>query len=138
MTSLAARLDAYLMESARPFDWATHNCCHFAGRWVQIVEGRDPLADLPMVSMKAMARAVQEFGCLESAICFQLGRAPVAPAMAQLGDIVLMPTRVWGGDEGRFSVGICCGSRAVFITETGAWCYWPVLEAACAWRVQPT
>lgn len=138
----AARLNAYLMQAcARPFSWAEHNCCHFAGGWVREVEGRDPLAGMPPLNGERSARRlVRWLGGLAEAVTLRLEREPIAPARARVGDVVLLPLSRVAGGHGN-CVGICVGPSAalgaqvaVYLTEQAA-IYWPVADATHAWRI---
>lgn len=136
-------LQAYLDTAlARPFDWAVHHCCHFAGAWVHAAEGLDPLADLPRVaSARAAHRLVRRLGGLPAAVTARLGRAPVPGAQARLGDVVAMPmARLGGSGE---ALGICCGASAalgepvsVFIADAGAAVFWPTADATHCWPLR--
>lgn len=121
------------------WDWAAANCCHFAARWVHVVTGRNPMDGLaPTPDARAAMRLVRGLGGLEAAWTAQLGTAPIAPAMAQLGDVVLMPTPAAGGlcTEGVGElVGICAGRTAVFRGADGAMVFLPVLDCTAAWRL---
>ena len=140
---MAARLDAYCRAAAaQPFDWATHNCCHFAGGWVRLVEGVDPLAGMPrLAGARDARRLVRWLGGLAEAVTLRLEREPIAPARARLGDVVLLPLSRIGGGHGN-CVGICVGPSAalgaqvaMYLTEAAA-VYWPVAEASHAWALR--
>lgn len=138
------RLSAYLTTAlARPFDWATHNCCHFAAGWVRTVEGVDALAGMPPLTGAGSARRLLRWlGGLPAAVTLRLGREPVPGAQARVGDVVALPLAALGGQPGHYTVGICAGvsaalgvSVSVFVTDTAA-IYWPTAEASHAWHVQ--
>lgn len=144
--SLAGLLDEYLTAQASlPFDWATHNCCHFVGGWVREVEGVDPMASMPEMASKHEAlRLLRSLGGLPAAVTRHLRRAPVAPGLVRVGDVVAMPLERLGGKPGRHSLGICVGLGAatgelvaVFQAEAGC-VFWPTLDAQHAWRVPQT
>jgi hypothetical protein len=128
----AALLDAYILRASErgPFDWAENNCCHFAMGWVAMVEGRDPMDDLEITPNKLAAwRLIHSFGGLAETISQQMGRSPIHPAEAQLGDVVLYQL-----PDG-YSVGICAGRTSMLIDETGASQHVPTLQCLHAWRV---
>ena len=129
--SLATRLDAYLQRPRAEFDWAANHCCHFAAGWVREVEGLDAMPLVPTPDGKAAWRLIQSYGGLAEAITQQLGRAPIAPADAQLGDVVLLPLPE---RPGRASVGICNGRLSMFIERSGLGVV-PTLQCTHAWRV---
>lgn len=133
--SVAAALDRYLIESPiAAFDWASANCCHFASRWVLIVEGRDPMAamSLPATPSQFAARRliVALGGSLEAAWTKCLGRPPIPPTLAQVGDVVLVPLP----DEGA-AVGICVGRDVLCVAPSGDRVAIGMQRALCAWRI---
>lgn len=138
LLSRANLLTQYLAAYAdQRWDWASANCCHFAARWVHAISGRNPMDGLaPTPDARAARRLVRALGGLEAAWTSQLGAAPMAPAMAQLGDVVMMPTpaALPGGEGVGHLVGICTGRTAVFRAD-GAMVFLPVLDCTAAWRV---
>lgn len=136
MSLIARRLEAYLAEAARPFDWASHNCCQFAARWVQQAEGLDAMPLVPTPDAASAWRLIHSYGGLPEAITEQLGRAPIPVGSAQVGDVVAMPLERLGGANGRYTVGLCNGRVSVYLLEDGAHLTWPTLEASYAWRVE--
>ncbi|MBE7420682.1 MAG: hypothetical protein HS128_23545 [Ideonella sp.] len=127
---LAQRLAEYLAEAARPFDWATHNCCHFAAGWVRLIEGLDAMPLVPTPDAMQAWRLIASYGGLADAITQELGRAPIAPAEARLGDVVLMPLM-----SDRASVGISNGRVSMFLADDGSVLALPTLQAVHAWRI---
>lgn len=130
--SIAKHLGAYLAEaSARPFDWGNANCCHLAAGWVAARTGVDPMAGLPDTPTERAARRLIATlgGTLADAWTRQLGREPIAPAMAQVGDVVLLEL------EGRPVVGICNGTTAVAALDAGGVAFVPMAHATHAWRL---
>lgn len=122
------------------FDWAGWNCCHFAARWVQFATGRNPMAGLPRTpNGRAALRLVQQLGgSVAAAWTRQLGREPIPAAMAQVGDVVLIPAPVLPGEtEARTGevVGICAGMSAIVCTAEGHHAYVPMTAAVVAWRL---
>jgi hypothetical protein len=136
---LARRLQAYLAEAGQqPFDWAGHHCCHFAGRWVELVEGFDPLFGLPVTPDAAAAwRLIHRMGGLPATITRRLQRPAMASGMAWVGDVVLLPLERLGGPCGHWTVGLCDGRTSVFVMPSGATVHWPTTCASHAWRVEP-
>lgn len=139
--SLAEQLGDFLAESlGQPFTWATSNCCHFAAQWVERATGSSPMAGLPATTSALDAmRLVRELGgTLEAAWTRQLGREPIAPAFAQLGDVVLLPLVLEEEAErptGQ-AVGVCVGAQAVVMTSDGFHSYLPMSSAVAAWRLK--
>lgn len=131
----AKALTAYLAErQPAPFDWHGANCTHFAAGYVAVVEQRDPLADYAMPKTLAAARRLQaKGGGLAAMITRTLGRESVAPAFAQLGDVVLLPLSA--ADDAAQAVGLCCGEQAVIVTDAGDHAFVPMKAVLHAWRV---
>jgi len=134
MTSLAIRLEAYVQQTSAlgAFDWATRNCCQFAAAWVREVEGLDAMPLVPTPDAKAAWRLIASYGGLAEAITEQLGRAPVAPADAQVGDVVMVPLPA---EPGRVSVGICNGRTSLLLGADGVIVPVPTVSATHAWRI---
>jgi hypothetical protein len=128
-------LDAYLAEQqARPFSWSRNNCCHFVAGWVAHITGTDPMAGLPYTHSQHAARRLtrQLGGTLADAWARRLGREPVAAALAQVGDVVLVPV----GADGA-AVGICTGRHVALLTLADGLTHLPMTQATHAWRVTP-
>ena len=112
----------------RPFSWGSHDCCAFAARVVEAMTGVSFMTDFPEYSDEARASVlVGEFGGVEGIAGLCLGEAN-APAFAQRGDVVLMPT-----DQGD-ALGICIDHRAAFASARGL-AFHPVSACRVAWRV---
>lgn len=130
--SRARQLDHYLTQvQARAFDWAAWNCCHFTAAWVQQLSGRDVMAGLPAMNSQLTAHRVigQLGGSLQAAWTRQLGPEPMRPALAQVGDVVIV--RV----DDVEAVGICCGRTAAVLTEHDGVAHVPMSAALAAWWV---
>ncbi len=127
--STAARLSQYLA-TCQAFDWAVHNCTHFAAGWLQLVEGAAPA--LPTVADGPTAhRAVRRLGAdLADATTRQLGRAPVPAAQARPGDLVLVPA-----PHGSHALAICAGRTAAALTPAGV-VHAPMASALQAWALR--
>jgi hypothetical protein len=82
--ALIACIEAH---SARPFSWRRgRDCVSFAAACVEAQTGAEPLADLPSWRSRREALAVvDQVGGLSRALDQRL--QPIAPAMAQRGDI---------------------------------------------------
>jgi hypothetical protein len=136
----AHQLTAYLASHrARPFDWRRANCCHFAAGWVCAATGRNPMQGLPATpSAKSALRLVRKLGgSLQAAWTACLGREPIPPASAQVGDLVLVPTvpTVQAPGVGA-AVGICVGGTVVLAGDAGGHLYLPLSAATAAWRLR--
>lgn len=127
--SIASALSGYLA-ACPPFDWATHNCTHFAAGWLQLVEGAAP--PLPAVADGPTAhRAVRRLGAdLADATTRQLGRALQPAAQARPGDLVLVPA-----PHGSHALAICAGRTAAVLTTAGV-AHIPMQQALAAWHIK--
>lgn len=135
--SIARRLTDWLAGS-RPgaFDWAAANCCHFAAAWVQHATGRDPMAGLPRTATARQAlRLVRRLGgSLQAAWTQQLGVQPLPAALAQVGDLVLMPSQAGAVGVGG-AVGVCGGASVVLAGDLGGHLWVPLAGGSAAWRL---
>jgi hypothetical protein len=122
---------------AAAFDWSVANCCHFAAAWVRYATGQDPMAGLPVTpSARAAWRLVQALGgTLQAAWSQRLGRSALPAAMAQVGDLVLMPTRPHAEVGVGGIVGVCVGASVVLLSEKGHLLYAPLYAGIAAWRL---
>lgn len=145
-TTTAALLAAYLAvraeRPARPFDWPGNNCCHFAAEWVHDATGRNPMAGLDgPPDARAARRLVQRLGgSLVQAWAQQLGRAPLSAALAQTGDVVLVPTAALPGSHTQMAgvghvAGVCNGRHAVVMDWSGDAQFVPLELAEVAFRL---
>lgn len=133
--SVAHALDAYLAAAAaRPFSWSRHNCCHFAAHWVAQATGRNPMEGLPWTHSVTAARRliVQLGGTLADAWTRRLGRHPIQPELAQVGDVV----HVWLREHDCAAVGICTGRHAALLLEDAGIVMLPMAHATHAWRLR--
>jgi hypothetical protein len=136
--SRARLLTEYLVQAPAPFSWRAANCCHFAARWVRFAAGLDPLADLPPTpTARAAKRLIAQLGgSLEAAWSHQLGRAPIAPLLAQLGDVVLVRLEAAQSLGADALVGICAGTHIAVATAEGHVAYLPLSAGDAAWRLE--
>ena len=89
------------------FAWGSNDCCSFAAAAVEAITGRNPMAGVtPYDSEAAAARLILRAGGLRDLASEYLG-APVPPAFAGVGDVVLVV------NEGREALGICNGVNVV-------------------------
>lgn len=128
LTEFLARLD-----EPRPFNWATNNCCSFAASWVELRTGKNPMAGLAATpdALSAMRLVKSMGGTLAAAWSKALNQEPILPTLAQVGDVVLVPTE---GVTGA-AAGICVGSQAMFIDESGTGVFMPLSACTYAWRI---
>ncbi len=142
------RLNALVEERRRTaFAWGTHDCILFAADAVAAMTGRDPAAAWrgAYADAEGAARIIRlaarrarrashmgEGGCaarggIEEVLRAALG-APIMPAFAQRGDVVLVETPAGP------AAGICLGAACVFAAPRGL-SYLPLRRAVLAFRV---
>jgi hypothetical protein len=128
--STAARLSEFLDAwPAKPFDWASGNCCHFAAAWVKAATGRE--IELPKTPDVRAARRVLKTGLADA--CRRLYGGPeVLPTLAQTGDLVLVPVEGEGVGE---ALGICSGRDVILLGADGKPAVLPIDRATTAWRL---
>ena len=130
----AKALAAYLGSGTSAFDWQAANCAHLCGAYIEQIEGRDPLAGFEMPASQTQARRLLAKAKLADLVSAQLGRAPIPPAFAQIGDLMLLPLS--DSDPLALALGLCAGDAAAARTdERGAISFVPAASAICAWRI---
>jgi hypothetical protein len=130
--SLGAQLARYVSHQRGAFDWATNNCCTFAAGWVREVEGNDVMPKEPTPDAKAALRLIEKRGSLANVVSEQLGREPIHPSQAQVGDLVMFP----GHDHpARAIMGICNGRTSILHGVDGEAIFMATARAMHAWRV---
>lgn len=90
-----------------PFVWGSNDCCTFAAAAVEALTGANPM--LPVGAYDSpieAARLIEEGGGLEQLATSLLG-ASVPPAMAAVGDIVLVI------NADRQMLGVCNGTNVL-------------------------
>ncbi|MAM39348.1 MAG: hypothetical protein CL949_12815 [Erythrobacter sp.] len=94
--NIPALLDWIAMHRFQPHSWKRGgDCVSFALGGVHAQTGIDHLADLPRWASRAEALAVaRELGGLTKALDARL--VPIAPALAQRGDVAGLPDRAFG------------------------------------------
>lgn len=131
--SAAERLDDYSKGRIdAPFHWGVANCCHWPAGWVLACEGFDPMEGLKATPTPAAARRLIKSlgGSLVAAWTKQLGREPIAPTLAQIGDVVVIPL-----DADRQTTGVCAGRDALCVDDAGKVVRVPMGAAIAAWRI---
>jgi len=110
----------------RPFDWVTHNCATFCAAGVAAMTGEDlaPAFAGLHASAPDAARASTR---LADEVTARLG-APVAPAWARRGDVVLVQ------NDGRVLLGLCVGVQVASVGENGL-AFVSIKEGVCAWHI---
>jgi len=90
-----------------PFAWGSNDCCSFAAASVQAITGRNPMAGVAAYDTEAgAARLILRAGNLRALASQYLGD-PVPPALAAVGDVVLVI------NEGREALGVCNGVNVI-------------------------
>lgn len=84
-----AMLAAIAERAATPFCWRTNDCARFAAAIVEAQTGRTILTHLRWKTAQGAMRAIERAGGVEAAVSLWL--RPVAPALAQRGDIAGVP-----------------------------------------------
>lgn len=111
-----------------PFAWGSNDCCTFAAAAVEALTGVDPMASVPPYATAIeAARLVEEGGGLERLAGSFLG-ASVSPAMAAVGDIVLVT------NAGRQMLGVCNGTNVLAPGEAGM-AVLGMETALAAWKI---
>lgn len=118
---------------AKPFRWGEDDCGPaWAGRMVEIVTGKNPVAPGKYVSPRGAVRAMRKMGYsnLKEATESILGKPSQHPSMGAIGDIALIK------DDGPFgyAFGIVNGERVFFRQENGLGTK-DLLEAECIFKL---
>ena len=124
------RMEAFVRERMhQPFAWGSNDCAIFASDCVMAITGQDPApAGLRRHrTAKQACRAIARHGGL-GAIATQALGTPIAPSMAQTGDVVLISVGK------RDALAICNGATAL-APATGGLVAAPMAAAHMAWRV---
>jgi len=125
------RLEALMCERVQaPFAWGTNDCATFAADCVQAMTGVRLLPELRgHDSERTALRALAEHGGLQAIATRALGE-PVAPLMAAVGDIVLVPTQRLG----ELALAVCNGTVALCPGPDGL-APAAMSQAVAAWKV---
>lgn len=129
-----SRLHTFLEAArGRPFSWGRWDCCILAADAVQVLTGTDPLAPFRgrYRSARGAARLLKPLGGLAGGCTALLG-TPIAPLLAQRGDIVLIED----GPGGRLACGVVdLTGRAVACPGDAGLLFVPLARARHAWRI---
>lgn len=140
MPALPAALTDYLAAAAlRPFCWRTNNCAHFVAGWVRQATGRDALAGLRRASTPTgWRRQALRAGGMAALVTQQLRCEPVAPALAALGDVVLLPAdpALHPRHSAGGALALCNGLYAMTLADRGAVGFVAMDQALHAWRLR--
>lgn len=112
-----------------PFEWGPNDCAAFAADAVETQTGQDVLAELRghRSTERQALRRERAIGGIPAAI-ERAGLMPVAPALAQRGDLVLIE------QAPRPVLAVCLGDEAVAPGPSGLQRA-PMSRAVRAWRV---
>lgn len=117
-----------LARARMPFIWGSNDCCTFAASAVEALTGSNPMDSFPPYESEVEAeRMVQEGGSLQQLATSCLG-APVAPAMAAVGDIVLVT------NADREMLGVCNGTNVLAPGKRGV-AVLGMESALVAWKI---
>jgi len=129
------RLKSFLERyAAKPFDWATWNCCHFARDWVHEICEVDLDngflgACTGLLTAQHILKAKGGVAGLFARACHRHGFAQVHRYRAQRGDLVLFKA-----EAGATAVGICCGESFAAVGLSGIE-YRDMREATHAFKI---
>jgi len=123
------RFAAFARERASmPFAWGANDCCTFAAAAVEALTGENPMEMVaPYESEAAAGRLILRAGGLRELAAQYLG-APVLPAFAAVGDLVLVE------NEGREMLGVCNGVNAIAPGRDG-YVALRMSAALAAWKI---
>lgn len=141
------RLNAWVdANRARTFAWGEWDCVLAAADCAHALTGADPLEGLRWNGLRGALRCLEVEGGLEAAVTRVLG-APIGPALAQRGDVLLIDTGalpMMSADldsedaaraELRHALAVCLGEACAAPTRAGL-ALLPVHRVAHkAWRV---
>ncbi len=131
-----SRLHAFLEAAhGRPFSWGRWDCCILAADAVQAMTGADPLGPFRGRYRTALgaARLLTPMGGLAGG-CTRLLGAPIAPLLAQRGDVVVVDSPTGAGGP------LACGvvdltGRAAACPGEASLVFVPLARARQAWRI---
>lgn len=125
------RLEAFMrVRRTMPFKWGVHDCATFAADGIEAMTGVRYVPGLRghQTAREAIA-AMRAAGGLKGIATQALGE-PVAPLMATIGDVVLVPMGK------REALGLCNGSTVIGAALAGGLANAPLDIAIAAWRVR--
>lgn len=128
-----ARLAAAVVQRLpMPFAWGGNDCAAWVADAVAAMHGHDTLHELrapARADARQAHRAVRRGGGFGAALA-RAGLRPVAPALAQRGDVVLLPV----AGQPLPALAICLGAEAAAPGPQGL-AMVPMAHALAAWRV---
>lgn len=136
---LASYLDT--IDGSVPFNWATNNCAHFAGRWWHAATGNDALLGLPMPATADAAAPwlAQQGGSLASVVGLRIARERIDPRLAQAGDVVIIGrgyASACGSAGIGAALGICTGRLAAMLSTEGRVAFGPMVGVSAAFPLR--
>lgn len=123
------RLAAYVERvTFEPFAWGLQDCALFAAGAVEAETGVHLCPELrDYKGVREALRKLREVGGVRGLAERALGE-PIAPSLAQVGDVVLMTTGK------RDALAICNGQTAIGVDASGVVAV-PMTQARAAWRI---
>lgn len=119
----------------KSFAYGTFDCCLFAADCAKAITGIDYASELRGYETKEEAyEIVARYGSLEAMITALLGRDPIHPAMATVGDVVIAKVMLADGEDGE-AIGVCTGVNFRAPAARGLASF-PMSAARLAWRVE--
>lgn len=114
----------------KPFVWGEHDCVLWAANTVLAITGFDPAEGFRDSYSTALgaAKLLKDFGGMEALVTTKLEREPVAPAFANVGDVLI----VLQGEDPMLAV---CNGETMLAPGALGLVALPTLSALKAWKV---
>ena len=132
----ATRFQALVQQRLQaPFGWGSNDCTSFACDHVQALHEHDTLAALrvPRATARQALRQMRRLGGADAVT--RCGLQPVPPALAGVGDLVLLEQlRPGRRQRAELVLGVCNGSAALLPGRIGLVAL-PMRQAVAGWRV---
>jgi hypothetical protein len=124
------RLADYIEASRTvPFEYGTHDCCHFAGGAVEAMTDNNPMRAFDYRNRLGAERLIRSAGTLDALVNRALGE-PVHSSQAGRGDVVIADL-----EEGA-TVGVCLGDQCAFASAPVGITFRSRAVIRAAWRVE--
>lgn len=109
-----------------PFDYRS-DCCRFAAECVEMVTGKNPIAELSYSTEREAYRIIKQYGGLREAVTHYLGEP--SDGEGKDGDVCLIDA-----SNNREALGVIYRDRVVARVESGLMDY-PVSRAKTLWSL---
>jgi len=96
----------------KPFEWGSHDCCHFAAGAVHAMTGNETMLGIKYKTKTGAVRLIKKIP-LDKRLEKIFGKS-IALAAAKRGDMIYRTFDGWP------SVGVCIGENALFVGQEGA------------------